>query len=77
MNKPRSFIHDLVEEVLPDVETPEDWIYWSLMACISAAAANNYYSSSFSGKHIYYPNIYVILYGESGLGKAFGISIAK
>lgn len=77
MSKTGSFIHDLVEEVLPDVETPYSYIYWSLMTCISAAAVNKYYVTSFSGKYIYYPNIYVILLGESGLGKAFGITLAK
>lgn len=73
----RSFIHDLINEVLPEVETPFDWLYWSIMCTISAAAANNYFLLSFKGNVTYYPNIYVILLGESGLGKAFGITIAK
>jgi len=72
-----SFIHDLIEEVLPEVETPHDWLYWSIMCAISASAANNYYLLSFKGNVTYYPNIYVILLGESGLGKAFGITLAR
>lgn len=72
-----SFIHDLIDEILPEVETPYDWLYWSIMTTISAAAANNYYLLSFKGNVTYYPNLYVILLGESGLGKAFGITIAK
>lgn len=77
MNPPSHFIHDLIAEVLPDVETPESWLYWSMMYVISSSAANNCYVTSFKGKHLYYPNIYVILFGESGLGKAFGITLAK
>lgn len=72
-----SFIHDLIDEVLPEVETPHDWLYWSIMCSVSAAAANNYYLLSFKGNVTYYPNIYVILLGESGLGKAFGITLAR
>lgn len=72
-----SWIHDLIDEVLPDVETPYSYLYWSLMTCISAAAANNYFISSFKGNYLYYPNIYVILFGESGIGKGFGITLAK
>lgn len=77
MNTPNHFIHDLVAEVLPDVETPESWLYWSIMYVISSSAANKYYVTSFKGKHLYYPNLYVMLFGESGLGKAFGITLAK
>jgi len=71
-----SWIEDLVNEYR-DVETPESWIYWSLMCCISAAAANAYTLISFKGNHVYYPNIYVILMGESGLGKGFPVSLAE
>jgi hypothetical protein len=72
-----SFVHDLIDEVLPEVETPRSWLYWSLISSISAAAANNYYLLSFKGNYLYYPNIYVMLLGESGLGKAFGINLSK
>lgn len=75
MDKPRSFIHDLVAEN-NSVETPTSWLYWSLMTCISAAAANNYTVRTLKGNLIYYPNIYVMLLGESGLGKGYGVNLA-
>jgi hypothetical protein len=77
METPRSFIHDLIAEVLPEVETPYSWLYWSLIYSISSSAANNHYLLSFKGNFTYYPNVYIILLGESGLGKAFGITLAK
>lgn len=70
-----SWIHDLLEEN-DSVETPRSWIYWSLMTCISAAAANNYILRTLKGNLIYYPNIYVMLLGESGLGKGYGVNLA-
>lgn len=76
MDKPQSFIHDLLEDN-QSVETPSSWIYWSLMCCISAAAANNYTLRTLKGNLLYYPNIYVMLLGESGLGKGYGINLAK
>lgn len=71
-----SWVHDLVEEH-KDVETPISWIYWSLMCCVSAAAANAYTLRTLKGNLLYYPNIYVILMGESGLGKGFPVNLAK
>lgn len=70
-----SFVHDLVSEN-NSVETPTSWLYWSLMTCISAAAANNYTVRTLKGNLIYYPNIYVMLLGESGLGKGYGVNLA-
>ena len=74
MNK--SWITDLVQEHQA-VETPESWIYWSLMCCISAVAANAYTLRTLKGNLLYYPNLYVILMGESGLGKGFPVNLAK
>ena len=71
-----SWIHDLLSEN-EDVETPTSWIYWSLMFCVSSAAANGYSLLSFKGNHTYYPNIYVMLLGESGLGKGYPCNLAK
>jgi len=71
-----SFIHDIVSEH-QDVETPESWIYWSSVFCISSVAANSYTLRSLSGKVTYYPNIYVMLLGESGLGKGYPVNLAK
>lgn len=59
------------------VETPRSWIWWSLLSAISAAAGNNYNLVTLRGNLVYKPNIYVILLGDSGLGKGFGINLAK
>ena len=72
----KSFIHDLIEDN-QSVETPQSWLYWSLITCISAAAANNYTLRTLKGNLLYYPNLYVMLLGESGLGKGYGINLAK
>jgi len=71
-----SWVSDLIEEH-QSVETPESWIYWSLMCCISAVAANAYTLRTLKGNLLYYPNLYVILMGESGLGKGFPVNLAK
>ncbi len=71
-----SWIEDCLEEVT-DVETPLSWVYWSLLTSISASVGNNYYLRALKGNVIYRPNLYVILLGESGLGKAYGINLAK
>jgi hypothetical protein len=71
-----SWITDLVDEHQA-VETPQSWLFWSLMCCISAVAANAYTLRTLKGNLLYYPNIYVILMGESGLGKGFPVNLAK
>ncbi len=71
-----SWIEDLITEN-SSVETPESWIYWSLMFCISSAAANAYTLRTLKGNLLYYPNLYIILMGESGLGKGYPINLAK
>src|SRR3990167_5992059 len=71
-----SWIQDLIQEH-GDVETPTSWLYWSFMFAISSAAANAYTLIGFNGKVIYYPNIYIMLLGESGLGKGYPVALAK
>lgn len=71
---------NLVDDILDeceDVETPREWIYWAVLATIGAAAGSNYYLKAFNGKVTYKPNMYVILMGESGLGKQFPVSLAR
>lgn len=72
----KSWIDDLVREH-QDVETPISWLYWSLMCCISSMAANAYTLRTLKGNLLYYPNLYVMLLGESGLGKGFPVNLAK
>lgn len=71
-----SWVDDLVEEH-QEVETPISWLWWSLLWCISSAAANNHSLRTLKGHLIYYPNLYVMLLGESGLGKGFPVNLAK
>lgn len=72
----KSWVNDLIEEH-QDVETPTSWLYWSLLTCISAVAANSYTLRTLKGNVIYYPNLYLMLLGESGLGKGFPVNLAK
>lgn len=71
-----NWIDSLVSES-SHVETPESWLWWSSLTCISAAAGNNYYLTTLKGDLIYRPNLYVMLLGESGLGKGYPINRAK
>jgi hypothetical protein len=71
-----NWIDEVMNEVL-NVETPRSWIWWSLCSAVSAAAGNNYRLITLKGNLVYKPNIYVILLGDSGLGKGFGINLAK
>lgn len=71
-----NFVDDILDEC-ESVETPRDWIYWSLVSAIAAAAGSNYHLKAFGGKVTYYPNLYVILMGDSGLGKAFPVTLSK
>lgn len=70
-----SWINDVLSE-LEHVETPRSWLWWSLCSAVSATAGNNYYLSVLKGAVIVKPNLYVILLGESGLGKEFPVSLA-
>jgi hypothetical protein len=71
-----NWVSDLIKEN-EVVETPTSWIFWSLMFCISSAAANAYTLRTLKGNLLYYPNIYVMLLGESGLGKGYPVNLAK
>lgn len=71
-----NWIDDLVAEC-SHVETPVNWLWWSFCCCISASAGNNYYLRTLRGDLIYTPNLYVMLLGESGLGKGFPVNRAK
>src|ERR1700676_662765 len=71
-----SWIQDIIADH-SDVETPESWIYWSLLFTISSVAANAYTLKTLSGKVIYYPNVYIILLGDSGKGKGYPVNLAK
>lgn len=71
-----NWIDDVLLET-EHVETPRSWLWWSLCCSISAAMANEYYLVTLKGAVIYKANIYVILLGESGLGKNFPVKLAR
>jgi hypothetical protein len=70
-----NWIDDILQEC-EIVETPRSWIWWSLIAAISASCGNNYYLKALNGAVTYRPNLYIILLGPPGLGKAFGVNLA-
>ncbi len=76
MTKRPNWVDSLVGEC-SHVETPHSWLWWSFLTAISAAAGNNYYLTTLKGDLVYRPNLYVMLLGESGLGKGFPINRAK
>jgi len=67
---------DSVMSDLEHIETPRSWIWWSLCSSISAAMGNNYNLKALKGALDIRANLYVILLGESGLGKEFPISLS-
>lgn len=73
--KELNWVDSLVSEC-SHVETPHSWLWWSFISCISAAAGNNYSLKTLKGDLIYKPNLYIMLLGESGLGKGFPINRA-
>lgn len=72
----KNIIDDLVAEC-SHVETPTSYLWWSFCTVISAVAGNNYYVKALKGDLTYRPNLYVMLLGDSGLGKGFPINRAK
>lgn len=72
----KNIIDDLVAEC-QHVETPTSYLWWSFCTVISAVAGNNYYLRALKGDLTYKPNLYVMLLGDSGLGKGFPINRAK
>jgi len=70
-----NWVDSLVEES-SHVETPRSWLWYSFLSCISAAAGNNYFLTTLKGDVVYKPNLYIMLLGESGLGKGFPVNRA-
>lgn len=68
-----------IDEVLSGtdhVETPKQFVRWSLYSAIAAVTSPNV-SLNKQGAYDLYPNIYVMLLAESGVGKGFGVWLAK
>ena len=70
-----SWLDDLVEAAAA-AETPSSYIFWSGIATISAIVSPNVYINR-GGIYKLSPNVFVMLIGESGLGKGFPIAISK
>lgn len=70
-----NWVDSLVKEC-SHVETPKSWLWYSFLSCISASAGNNYFLTTLKGDLVYKPNLYIMLLGESGLGKGFPVNRA-
>jgi hypothetical protein len=67
---------DTVLSQTDHVETPKPFVRWSLYSAIAAVTSPNV-SLNKQGAYDLYPNIYVMLLAESGVGKGFGVWLAK
>ena len=70
---------DLIEEVLESTSTfeaPKRFYYWSTLATISAVMKDRIWFDM-AGNYILHPNIYVLLYGPSGIRKGPPIALAQ
>jgi hypothetical protein len=67
---------DRLLEATDEAETPRPYIYWAGISAISAIIAPNVYINR-QGVYKLQPNTFIMLIGESGLGKGLPIKIAK
>ena len=70
---------DLIEEVLKTTNTfeaPTRFYYWSTLSTVSAVLKDRVWFDM-AGNYILYPNIYVLLYGPSGVRKGPPIALAE
>ena len=58
-----------------EAESPQSYFFWSALATISAIIKDKVYLDRYNFK--LYPNIYVLLYGDSGLRKGLPTSMAR
>ena len=68
----------LIKEFLDatdEAESPKAYFYWSFLASIAAVSNNHVYLERYF--YQLYPNIYVLLFGKSGLRKGVPIDFAK
>lgn len=70
---------DLIDEVLnstKDFEAPRRYYYWATLASISAVLKDQVWFNM-ADNYKNYPNIYVLLYGPSGVRKGPAINLAE
>lgn len=70
-----SFVDDVLE-MHKEMETPKSFWMWSALCTLSAVVKDQVWLSR-AGAYNLYPNIYVILYADSGLKKGPAINLAK
>lgn len=70
-----NWIETILHEV-EHVETPKAFVRWSLFSAISAVTSPNV-SLNKQGAYDLYPNVYVMLLADSGIGKGFGVWLSK
>jgi len=70
-----SWLNEVVE-CTKEMEAPKSFYYWSALAAVSAILKDKVYINR-GGAFRLYPNIYVLLYGTSGLRKGHPINLAK
>lgn len=70
-----NWINELID-ASEAAETPSSWIYWAGISTISAVISPNVCINR-GGVYLLSPNVFVILIGESGLGKGFPINVSK
>ena len=63
-------------EASSEAETPTNYIQWAGIATISAVVAPNVFINR-GGVYKLSPNVFIMLIGESGLGKGFPIYVSK
>lgn len=64
-----------VMSMTEEAESPQSYFFWSALATISAIVKDRVYLDRFNFK--LYPNIYVLLHGDSGLRKGLPTSMAR
>lgn len=70
---------DLIEETLAstkDFEAPKRFYYWSILSAISAVLKDKVWFNMGDNYNVY-PNVYVLLYGPSGIRKGPPIALAE
>lgn len=70
---------DVIKAILEsteDFEAPTRFYYWSALAAVSAVMKDRVYFDMAGNYHLY-PNIYVLLYGPSGVRKGPPIALAE
>ncbi len=70
-----SWLEDVLKAV-DAVETPRSYLKWACLVAISSVVKDNVFLKK-GGVYQLYPNLYVLLVGESGLKKSFATNLAK